>query len=94
MKIDSFRFEKTENKTLEKFVMTCLEHKYNFEVFYVNGNAIVEVANISNDDYVAYCAFFEEDEEDDEECEDDYYEDSDNLEMGFNPYMGCYDYDC
>ena len=24
----------------------------------------------------------------------DYYEDQDQLEMGFNPYMGCYDDDC
>lgn len=26
--------------------------------------------------------------------EDDYYEDWDNLEMGFDPYMGCYSDDC
>ena len=26
--------------------------------------------------------------------EDDYYEDCDNLEMGFDPYMGCYSDDC
>ena len=26
--------------------------------------------------------------------EDDYEEDWDALECGFNPYMGCYDYDC
>ena len=25
---------------------------------------------------------------------DDYYEDWDNLEMGFDPYMGCYSDDC
>lgn len=24
----------------------------------------------------------------------DYYEDWDNLEMGFDPYMGCYSDDC
>lgn len=29
-----------------------------------------------------------------ENDEDDYYEDYDDLEIGFNPYMGCYDYDC
>lgn len=28
------------------------------------------------------------------EAADYYDEDSDNLEMGFNPYMGGYDYDC
>lgn len=26
--------------------------------------------------------------------ESDYYEDWDNLEMGFDPYMGCYSDDC
>ena len=26
--------------------------------------------------------------------EDDYYEDWDSLEMGFDPYMGCYSDDC
>ena len=26
--------------------------------------------------------------------EDDFYEDWDNLEMGFDPYMGCYSDDC
>ena len=26
--------------------------------------------------------------------EDDYYEDWDNLEMGFDPYAGCYTDDC
>ncbi len=31
---------------------------------------------------------------DDDYPEDDYYEDWDNLEVGFNPYMGCYDFDC
>ena len=25
---------------------------------------------------------------------DDYYEDWDNLEVGFDPYMGCYSDDC
>ena len=31
---------------------------------------------------------------DDEGFESDYYEDWDNLEMGFDPYMGCYSDDC
>ena len=26
--------------------------------------------------------------------EDDFYENWDNLEMGFDPYMGCYSDDC
>lgn len=32
--------------------------------------------------------------EDEDYPEDDYYEDWDNLEMGFDPYMGCYSDDC
>lgn len=28
-------------------------------------------------------------EEDEDEIPDDYYD-----ELGFNPYMGCYDFDC
>ena len=36
-----------------------------------------------------------EDYNDEEEYPDDYYyEDDDNLEMGFDPYMGCYTDDC
>ena len=31
----------------------------------------------------------EEEDEDEDEIPDDYDD-----EMGFNPYMGCYDYDC
>ena len=34
------------------------------------------------------------DEDEDFYPDDDYYEDWDNLEMGFNPYMGCYSDDC
>lgn len=30
----------------------------------------------------------------DSSFESDYYEDWDNLEMGFDPYMGCYSDDC
>ena len=30
----------------------------------------------------------------DELAYDDYYEDWDNLECGFDPYMGCYSDDC
>ena len=29
-----------------------------------------------------------------EELEEYYDADDEDLEMGFNPYMGCYDYDC
>ncbi len=28
-----------------------------------------------------------------EDCDDEYYEE-DSIEMGFNPYIGGYDYDC
>jgi hypothetical protein len=34
--------------------------------------------------------FDDEDKDEDEE----YYPEPDDLEMGFNPYMGCYDFDC
>jgi len=34
------------------------------------------------------------DEDEDFYPEDDYYEDWDNLECGFDPYMGCYSDDC
>ena len=43
----------------------------------------------SEDDYFA--------EYDTDEADDDYdgdYDSPDDLELGFNPYMGCYDYDC
>lgn len=30
-----------------------------------------------------------EEDEDEDENHDDYYD-----ELGFNPYLGCYDYDC
>ena len=36
----------------------------------------------------------EEEEEYEEDFESDYYEDWDNLEMGFDPYAGCYTDDC
>ena len=36
---------------------------------------------------------FSEDEEEDEEEEED-WEDPFDLDFGFNPYAGCYDYDC
>ena len=29
-----------------------------------------------------------------DDSEGDFYEDWDNLEMGFDPYMGCYSDDC
>lgn len=35
---------------------------------------------------------FNEDWEDDFDFDD--LEEPDDLELGFNPYMGCYDYDC
>lgn len=37
---------------------------------------------------------YEEEELEEDYPEDDYYEDWDNLEMGFDPYMGCYSDDC
>ena len=44
-----------------------------------------------DDDDEYYDFGFLTDDDDDEDC-DDYYDDVD--ECGFNPYMGCYDYDC
>lgn len=35
-----------------------------------------------------------EDMFDDEDEDEEYYSEPDDLEMGFNPYMGCYDFDC
>ena len=43
------------------------------------------------------CKAFAEEYESDEELEDfeDFYTDHDDYyEVGFNPYMGCYDFDC
>ena len=33
-------------------------------------------------------------EAEDDEADDDCFDDFDDLEIGFNPYIGCYDYDC
>lgn len=40
-----------------------------------------------------FCSYCQEDLYDEDDLEEEYYEDYD-LEMGFNPYEGCYDYDC
>ena len=55
---------------------------------------IVEVADIPDNVATEYAEYEETDEEyDEDDAEDDYCE-PDDLELGFNPYMGCYDYDC
>jgi hypothetical protein len=56
-----------------------------------------EREELKMDDFELYDGDYEyEDDEylDDEGFESDYYEDWDNLEMGFDPYMGCYSDDC
>ena len=65
---------------------------------YIDGK--MEAVNV----YEIAHAWFKERDEVEEEYRDycetveeygyDYYEDQDQLEMGFNPYMGTYDYDC
>lgn len=44
----------------------------------------------SGDEYL----WNEEDEEDYEDEDEDYDCDRDDLEMGFDPFEGCYTYDC
>lgn len=91
MKIDSFRFHTTDDrKRFTEFVMTLVDHHNAFEVFYEDDNAIVETVDISDKDFEEYREYFEND--DDEEDYD--YDEPSDLEMGFNPYMGTYDYDC
>ena len=53
-------------------------------------------ASLSDDERTEMVARFDHlaDEVEDDYPEDDYYEDWDNLEMGFDPYMGCYSDDC
>ena len=41
-----------------------------------------------------WAEFWRGDYDCDEDPISDYYEDWDNLEMGFDPYMGCYSDDC
>ena len=84
-------------KVFKEFVGVLAEQGYNFEVktegidqVYVA--RIVEVENISDELAEEYEEYEEKDEEDEEEY--DSYEDSGDIEMGFNPYMGCYDFDC
>ena len=90
MKIDSFKFHTVnDSKHMEEFVMTLIVHRTPFEVFYEDDDVIIETRDISRNDYVEYFEYAEDAEDD----EDDYDEPSD-LEHGFNPYMGCYDYDC
>ena len=95
MKIDSFKFHTfhtaNDSKHMEEFVMTLIVHRTPFEVFYEDDDVIIETRDISRNDYVEYSEYAEDAEDDD----DDYdYDEPSDLEIGFNPYMGCYDYDC
>ena len=87
-----------DSKALESFVTMCLLRKYSFEVMWESASstskvAIVEVVDIEEEDADYYSDYEEKDEEEAED-EEDSYEDYGDIEMGFNPYMGCYDYDC
>ena len=46
------------------------------------------------DAYIITLDWDKVDGEDDDDEEDYFDDDFDDLEIGFNPYMGCYDYDC
>lgn len=92
MKINSFRFHTADDsKHFGEFIMALVAHRTTFDVFYEDDDAIVETRDISRNDYVEYSEYAEDAEDD----EDDYdYDEPSDLEIGFNPYMGCYDYDC
>ena len=51
---------------------------------------VEETRDYDDEEFLQECAEFYRGDYD---C-DDYYEDWDNLEMGFDPYMGCYSDDC
>lgn len=93
MKIDSFRFNATDDsKHLGEFIMALVAHRTNFWVYYEDDDVFIDTRDISRSDYVEYSEYVEDAEDDDE---DDYdYDEPSDLEIGFNPYMGCYDYDC
>lgn len=59
-------------------------------------DAFVEETRDYNDEKFLqeFVEFHRGDYDCDDYPEDDYYEDWDNLEMGFDPYMGCYSDDC
>ena len=93
MTITSYSFnEIDEDKELKDFVIMCIEHGYNFTVGYTGDVRYVEVDDISKKDADVWAEYAEDERTEDEE--DDSYEECGDIEMGFNPYMGCYDYDC
>lgn len=94
MSITSFGFNADEVKELNEFVDMCIEHDYNFTVGHDGDHRYVEVDDISFSD-AEYWEEYSEDERT-EDGDDDYegYEECGNIEEGFNPYMGAYDFDC
>ena len=90
MNIRTFAFDTTHTNNLQKFMTMCISRHYNFEVYWEDDTAIVEVNSISEADADA----FADDETVNDEDMDCDYEAPDDLELGFNPYIGCYDYDC
>lgn len=95
--VRSFAFTRPDDtNALINFTVTCVLHGYSFRAFSEDASpatkvCIVEVENISDNDASEYSEYEEEEEEEDYDCD---YDEPDNLELGFNPYMGCYDYDC
>lgn len=59
-------------------------------------NAFVEELRDYDDEKFLqeHAEFYRGDYDCDEDPISDYYEDWDNLDMGFDPYMGCYTDDC
>lgn len=98
--IRTFSFTRPDDtKALINFTATCVLHGYSFRTFHEDALpatrvCIVEVEDISDADASEYAEYEEADEADDEEDYDYDYSSPDDLELGFNPYMGCYDYDC
>lgn len=87
---------KSDELQLEKFVTMCVLRGYDFEVrneriSSVCVAVIVTVDDIDDADADSFHQFIEDDDDEDDDYDEPY---QDDLEMGFNPYMGCYDYDC
>lgn len=62
----------------------------------MNRDEYLDAVTLENRDYEdeEYAQEFAEFYRGDYDDPDDFYEDWDNLDMGFDPYMGCYSDDC
>ena len=86
-------------KVFKEFVGVLAEQGYNFEVKtegidQVHVARIVEVEDISDELAEEYEEYEEMDEDAERDEDYDSYEDSGDIEMGFNPFTGDYDFDC